>query len=304
MTVTATGMSWHEELRGPGWEETGPALSRTVVRRVDDPGLREVLGRFEDAALGAPLAALRSLRRDRPGTTAGADGDGTLPPLTRDPAARGVGAAKAVLVGVVTLGLWGPVTAPIAVRITRTTPWDESAAPTERAGGPDSAEPEPAGAPATDDAVRAVQDLTARLGVARAVVLDAVGISTSTFHTWTQGHSPRPRLASQGRLWELVRIVDGIEAVAGVPVRPWLLADPARVRRLRNGEFDALAAEASAGALPDRASAPGYAAAYAVGADLDAARDQDDLPPAEAGPARARTRTAATATAGRRRRVT
>jgi hypothetical protein len=99
-------------------------------------------------------------------------------------------------------------------------------------------------------AVTVVEQLVAMLGMPKRDVLRAAGISKSTFHTWDQPNGPRPRTASQGRLWALAELVDDLTDYLGARDRvgPWLLADNARRSLLRAGEFDAvlnLAAPAS-----------------------------------------------------------
>lgn len=121
-----------------------------------------------------------------------------------------------------------------------------------------------------DDAVSVVEDLTARLGLPGKDVLIAAGISKSTFHTWKKpkgARVPRPRVASQGRLWALAQAVEDLEELLGGGLRGWLLADTTRVRLLRRGDFNALLRAAEPPASSAAASAPAHAAAYAVGGD-------------------------------------
>lgn len=117
-----------------------------------------------------------------------------------------------------------------------------------------------------DDAVTVVDELTARLGLPVRDVLAAAGISKSTFYTWKAPEAPRPRVASQGRLWALAQSVEDLdELVEGV--RSWLLADPARLPLLRRGDFDALLRAAMPPASARTSGAPFNAGAYGVGGD-------------------------------------
>ena len=127
----------------------------------------------------------------------------------------------------------------------------------------------PSSVAGNDDAVSLVEGLAARLGVPVGVILAAAGISKSTFHTWkpTTGKAPRPRVASQGRLWALAQAVEDLEELLGGSPRGWLLADQRRLALLRRGEFDALVRAAEPPPSPRVADAPAYAAAYAVGGD-------------------------------------
>jgi hypothetical protein len=72
-------------------------------------------------------------------------------------------------------------------------------------------------------------------------VLTAAGIKERTFHEWKR-HGREPRLGSQGRLWELVQVVEGLAEQMADPAA-WLRADARRREVLRSGKPDALAAE-------------------------------------------------------------
>jgi len=265
------------------------ALAHTAVSRVSDPALREVLYRFDHAALGAPLVALR-----------GYGWHAALMPRSDLDVGVGIGPLRNAVVqaaaelteqfrSVLTVAIRDALSAPIALRITRILPWE-------------GVDEQRADDPGALDAVAAVKSLRRRLGVSQQTILDAVGISKSTFSTWDDASGRRPRVASQGRLWELFEVVAGLESVLGAPLRPWLLADSSRVGLLRSGRFDALAQAASLAVLSRGPVAPEWASSYAVGADLaEAPADAQDCAGAE--PTRAKARRTAAASVGRRRRT-
>jgi len=96
-----------------------------------------------------------------------------------------------------------------------------------------------------DDVVDVIRDLQRRLGIDLKDVLTAANIKPRTYHSWAQPSAPRPRLASQGRLWALAQLVDDLPEVLDVPIRQWLLADSKRLVALRAGRFDELLEQAS-----------------------------------------------------------
>ncbi len=96
-----------------------------------------------------------------------------------------------------------------------------------------------------DDVVEVVRDLQHRLGIDLKDVLAAANIKPRTYHSWARPSAPRPRLASQGRLWALAQLVDDLPEILDVPIRQWLLADPERLMILRAGCFDELLEQAS-----------------------------------------------------------
>lgn len=119
----------------------------------------------------------------------------------------------------------------------------------------------------TDDAVAVIDDLAGRLGIPVNAVLAAAGISRSTYYTWKKPVAPRPRVASQGRLWALAQTVEDLEDLLGGSPRSWLLAEPARLELLTNGNFDALVRAAEPRPTARTTGAPNYAGAYGVGGD-------------------------------------
>ena len=116
-----------------------------------------------------------------------------------------------------------------------------------------------------DDAAGVVDDLSARLGMPVRDVLAAAEVSRSTFYSWKPPDAPRPRVASQGRLWALAQTVEDLEQLVPGALRGWLLADDARRALLVAGRFN----ELLAAAMPTRRpmQPPGYVEAYAVGGD-------------------------------------
>lgn len=125
----------------------------------------------------------------------------------------------------------------------------------------------PGGVAGNDDAVTVAEDLARRVGVPVNVVLAAAGISRSTYYSWKKPAAPRPRVASQGRLWALAQTVEDLEELLGGSPRGWLLADPTRLELLSNGNFDELLRTAEPSPAPRTTGAPAYAGAYGIGGD-------------------------------------
>ncbi len=136
-----------------------------------------------------------------------------------------------------------------------------------------------------DDAVAVIEALAAKLGLPVKDVLKAAGIKKSSFYSWKQPDAPRPRVASQGRLWSLAQFVEDLTASTDGNVRQWLLASDARRDRLVHGQFDRLVAEATAeGSTARVRTEPAWAATFGVGAEHETSPDhQSDsdrhLPP-------------------------
>jgi len=99
-------------------------------------------------------------------------------------------------------------------------------------------------------AVEAVQDVADWLGLPVADVLAASRIRKRTYHAWKKG-TRRPRLASQGELWELRQLAaDLVETMGMKGARTWV-GQPTVRDLLRTGDVDALANRAYAtGAAP------------------------------------------------------
>ncbi len=121
-----------------------------------------------------------------------------------------------------------------------------------------------------DDAVGVVEALAAKLGLPVRDVLKAAGIKRSSFYSWKKPGAPRPRVASQGRLWTLAQTVEDVDETTGGNVRKWLLARDARRLQLVHGEFDRLLAEATAErSTPGIRAEPTWAATFGAGAEHD-----------------------------------
>lgn len=132
-----------------------------------------------------------------------------------------------------------------------------------------------------DDAVAVLEGISQRLGVPARDALKAAGISRSTFYSWKASNDLRPRLSSQGRLWELAQAVEDLdESLGGAGLRTWLLADKRRLGLLRKGAFDALL-RVAAEDQRQRKNEPfpaEYVGAYAVGDDREPATSEVHSP--------------------------
>jgi hypothetical protein len=120
----------------------------------------------------------------------------------------------------------------------------------------------------TDDLLQTIRGLQDRLGISLDDVLDAAGISKSTFYSWGEKPSTRPRVASQGRIWAMAQSIDDLEALLGSSARAWVLSDPSRRELLQAGRFDALL-ELVRSERPDTYEPPAHADNYAVGPEPD-----------------------------------
>lgn len=135
---------------------------------------------------------------------------------------------------------------------------------------PDSPHGEQSPSP-TSPVANAVDQAVQRLGLPKEYVFDITGIASSTYYHWKrQPASFQPRLASQGRLWELMDFLDDLEELIDVPVSTWILGRPGRLDLLTEGRFSALLEDLHA---PRRSSSDDaeYLANYAVGAEADRA---------------------------------
>jgi hypothetical protein len=94
-------------------------------------------------------------------------------------------------------------------------------------------------------AVNAVEDISEWLGVPAADVFRATGIKKRTYQQWKKAGTRRPRVSSEGRLWELHQLAaDLIETMSAGGVQRWFSQDPARRKMLRSGDLDKLASQA------------------------------------------------------------
>ena len=117
-----------------------------------------------------------------------------------------------------------------------------------------------------EDVVAAIKSLSWRLGLPQRDICEAADVSRSAYYTWNQPGAPRPRVASQGRLWALVQFTEDLEELLDTPPGQWLLARPGRREQLLDGRFDDLLD--SLGAQPRLLqAAPDYARFLSVGGD-------------------------------------
>jgi hypothetical protein len=122
-----------------------------------------------------------------------------------------------------------------------------------------------------DDAVMVIDQLVSNFGMAKRDILKAAGVSRSSFYSWRGRDGHKPRVASQGRLWELAQVATDLADVLARPIQPWLLAEPRRRKMLLAGNFDELLRDAVGyrsrrAALGDDVEANWI---YAVGGDRD-----------------------------------
>lgn len=87
-------------------------------------------------------------------------------------------------------------------------------------------------------AIRAVEDIEARLGLPLQRVLKAAGVKRRTFYAWRKKPEVQPRVHSLGRLWSLGQCIEDLESE--LPDVPSWLRDPQRLHLLERGNFDAL----------------------------------------------------------------
>ena len=108
---------------------------------------------------------------------------------------------------------------------------------------PDDDDPPPhSSVKAVDDAVGLIERLADQLGLPVKDVLAAAGIRPRTFYAWRKPNAPRPRVGSQGQLWQMADSLTELTEQVGGDLRAWLHARPERLTQLRAGHFDELAA--------------------------------------------------------------
>jgi hypothetical protein len=95
-----------------------------------------------------------------------------------------------------------------------------------------------------DDAVMVIDQLVSSFGMAKRDILKAAGVSRSSFYSWRGRDGHKPRVASQGRLWELAQVAADLTDVLAQPIPRWLLAEPRRRNMLLAGNFDDLLRDA------------------------------------------------------------
>ena len=217
----------------------------TPARDVSNHDLQQVLAGF-DIALAEPMAPLRSFvvtHADATGTSISDVGHGVV-------ATSVVGLLSAAVHRTFRL-LTVVATPALAVEVAS----EEL---------PVSAEPELTSD--AEDVVAAIKSLSWRLGLPQRDICEAADVSRSAYYTWNQPGAPRPRVASQGRLWALVQFTEDLEDLLDVPPGQWLLARPERREQLLDGRFDDLLESLRTQPRPLRA-APDYAQFLSVGGD-------------------------------------
>lgn len=128
-----------------------------------------------------------------------------------------------------------------------------------------------------EDVVAAIKSLSGRLGLSRRDICEAANVSRSAYYTWSRPGAPRPRVASQGRLWALVQFTEDLEDLLDTPPSQWLLARPGRREQLLDGRFDDLLESLRVQPRPVQA-APDYARFLSVGGDRLASDGEPTTP--------------------------
>src|ERR1700722_1697940 len=96
----------------------------------------------------------------------------------------------------------------------------------------------------SDDVVDTVRRLQSHLGLPLRDVLSAAKISRSSFFLWEGNRRIHPRVASQGRLWELAQFVEDLDETVDGNIANWLLTTTSRRRLFKSSEFSQLLQEA------------------------------------------------------------
>jgi hypothetical protein len=126
----------------------------------------------------------------------------------------------------------------------------------------------------SDDAALTVRLISRRLGLPIRDIVEAAGISRSSFYSWSSPNAPRPRVSSQGHLWELAQMVDDLDELLGESLQRWILADPQRRVSLAHGDFAKLLDEAAQPKRRPRKESDLHSAIYAVGGDTSVEEDE------------------------------
>lgn len=225
--------------------EVDTSFNRTPITSVPNPGLREVLIRFIEA-LREPLAPLRGFVRR---TTA-------VQPTPAKPSDTAGGEWSHWHVSLM-LGDHVPMRVVTLLESAQT--WDGT--PLLKLYG---AQLIPAAG--TDDAVATIDEMAKRVGLPVKDILAAAGVKKSTYHSWKALGAPTPRLASQGRLWEVAQFIEDFTELLGGPIRPWLHSDERRRSLFATGHFAELHELLRSQPRP-RITAPEYASLVAIGGD-------------------------------------
>lgn len=81
----------------------------------------------------------------------------------------------------------------------------------------------------------ALRDAAKTLGLMLTEACAAAGIAWRTFQSWTP--ETRPRVASQGRLWQLIHLAEDLTALLGNDVAEWVAANPRARQAILVGRF-------------------------------------------------------------------
>ncbi len=244
MTAAPTGSALgdYESLAAFGADAS---VHRTQIRPVTSPGLREVLLRFVEA-FREPLAPLRGFFQRATAVD---------PAMSEPPDMPGgnweLRHISMVLDDDIPLRI---------VRVLEATPGWDATAILELNGV--QASP----ASGADDVVGVIEEIARRIGIPVKDVLTAAGVKKSTYHSWKAAGISSPRLASQGRLWEVAQFVEDFTELLGVPIRHWLLADETRRKLFAMGRFAELH-ELLRSRPRSLVGAPEYASLAAIGGD-------------------------------------
>jgi len=125
----------------------------------------------------------------------------------------------------------------------------------------------------TGSAEAAVRRVHMRLGLPLTDICLAADIAWRTFQSWTP--QTRPRVASQGRLWQLVQFTDDLRDLlhGEADSAQWVRAHPEVRQLIVDGQFNAVLDLL----LTERARQGRYADSGAIGADEDTIAAPDDI---------------------------
>jgi len=110
------------------------------------------------------------------------------------------------------------------------------------------------------------------LGIKLTEACAAVGISWRTFQSWTP--DTKPRVASQGQLWQLVHLAEDLSALLDGNAAQWVAANPSARRAILQGRFgdamnELINDRARRGMYRDSGDITPVALAGAVGVEAD-----------------------------------
>lgn len=106
------------------------------------------------------------------------------------------------------------------------------------------------------------------LGLKLTEACAAAGISWRTFQSWTA--ETRPRVASQGQLWQLVHLAEDLDALLDTNIAEWIAANPRARQAILHGQFteamnELISDRARRGAYRDTSTGPTAQPTSAVG---------------------------------------